>query len=246
WQVWRQRRPEAVRRWTMIRTVAAWIALAALIAVFVIFPQFRTGMRIWLWLYLLLVAWFVIARTKTVSWRLVAGVFAVGVPWSVVIALISTRLADGPGRVTVDGARTAIAAFTEESLKLVPLVVLALLAPGLVRRFAVVDWILLGFASGLAFQAFEELARRTLLNVEEPGPFQQLNILLAEVRGDNPYGPGSGYAQYGLSLLAGGSSTDVAAFAGHHVLTAFVGGGIGLGVAAWRRRWFVLSPVVPL
>jgi hypothetical protein len=39
-------------------------------------------LRICLWLYALLVAWFVVARTKTVSWRLVAGLFATLLWWS--------------------------------------------------------------------------------------------------------------------------------------------------------------------
>jgi hypothetical protein len=131
-----------------------------------------------------------------------------------------------------DGPGTVIAGMTEESLKLVPLAVLALAASGRVRRLAVVDWLLLGFASGLGFQAFEELARRTSAAVVRPGLLDVLDRLLG---GDNPFGPGSGYPQYGWSLLAGGSGTPLAGYAGHHVLTALVAATAGLGVAAWRR-----------
>ena len=52
--------------------MALWVALVGLPVVLVLYPEFRAGMRIWLWLYGLLVAWFFVARTKTVSWRLAA------------------------------------------------------------------------------------------------------------------------------------------------------------------------------
>jgi hypothetical protein len=66
------------------RAITLWVGLAALLVVLVLVPKFRTGSRIWLWLYALLVAWFVVARTKTVSWRLVAGLFATLLWWSLV------------------------------------------------------------------------------------------------------------------------------------------------------------------
>lgn len=258
WQRWRQRHESRLARWARVRTIAIWAALAGLAVAFVVFSQFRAGLKIWFWLYLLLIGWFLVARTKTVSWRLLAGVFAVSVPWSMAIAAISTSLSKGIAGVDGVGNGTAIAGMTEESLKLVPLAVLALAAPGLVRRFAVVDWLLLGFASGLAFQAFEELARRTFEEVRRPGVFDLLDRLLRSLGGEEPYGPGSGYAQYGFSLLAGGSSTDLAAYAGHHVFSALVAAGVGFGVAAWRRGarlaaggatgagWRVLALLTPL
>jgi PrsW family intramembrane metalloprotease len=228
---WWRRHQRLARRAAVVATVALWVALAGLLVVFVLYPELRAGLRVWLWLYGLLVAWFAVARTRTVSWRLLAGVFATSVWWSVVIAVISMWLSGRAGGVRGDGPGTVIAGITEESLKLVPVVVLALLAPGRVRRLAVVDWLLLGFASGLGFQAFEELARRTSA-VVRPGLLDVLDRLLG---GNNPFGPGSGYPQYGWSLLAGGSGTALAGYAGHHVFTALVAATVGLGVAAWRR-----------
>ncbi len=156
---WWQRHPWLARRWARLRTVGLWLVLAGLLVMFALYPEFRAGLRIWLWLYGLLIAWFVVARTKTVSWRLVAGLFSVSVWWSPVIAAVSMWLSGRAGGVRGDGAGTVIAGMTEESLKLIPLAVLVLLVPGRVRRLAVVDW-LLGFACGLAFQAFEELVQR--------------------------------------------------------------------------------------
>ncbi len=225
---WWQRHQRLAQRLAVLRTIALWVALAGLLVVFVLYPEFRTGLRVWLWLYVLLVAWFVVARTKTVSWRLLAGMFGVAVWWSVIIAVISVWLSSGAGGVRGDGPGTVIAGMTEESLKLVPLVVLALAAPGRVRRFAVVDWLLLGLACGLGFQAFEELARRTSAAVVRPGLLDVLDRLLGSASGSEA-------PQYGWTLLAGGWNTSLAGYAGHHVLTALVTVTVGLGVAAWRR-----------
>jgi len=169
------------------------------------------------------------------SWRLLAGLFSVSVWWSLGITATSMWLSGRAGGVRGDGPGTVIAGMTAESLKLVPLAVLAVAAPGRVRRLAAVDWLLLGFTSGLGFQAFEELARRTSVAVVRPGVLDALDRLLASIGGTNPYGAGSGYPQYGWSLLAGGSGTPLAGYAGHHLLTALVAVTVGLAVAAWRH-----------
>jgi hypothetical protein len=119
---WRGRHQQLAQRLTRVRAVALWLMLLALLVVFVLYPEFRAGLRIWLWLYGLLVAWFVVARTKTVSWRLPAGLFAVAVWWSVIIAIVSIWLSGRAGGVRGDGPGTVIAGVTEESLKLVPVV----------------------------------------------------------------------------------------------------------------------------
>jgi RsiW-degrading membrane proteinase PrsW (M82 family) len=183
WTAWWQRYQRLARRAAVVGTVALWVALAGLLVVFVLYPEFRAGLRIWVWLYGLLVAWFAVARTKTVSWRLLAGLFGMAVWWSVIIAVISMWLSARAGGVRGDGPGTVIAGMTEESLKLVPLAVLALAAPGRVRRLAVVDWLLLGLASGLGFQALEELARRTSAAVVRPGLLDVLDRLLGSASG---------------------------------------------------------------
>lgn len=79
--------------------------------------------------------------------------------------------APGGGRraaVGSAGPSVAIAAVMEESLKLVPLAIIAFLAPGRARRFAATDWALLGLASGMGFQAAEDMVRRVALR---PGIF---------------------------------------------------------------------------
>jgi hypothetical protein len=130
---------------------------------------------------------------------------------------------------------------TEESLKLVPLLVLAAVAPGRVRRFASVDWLLLALASGLGFQAWEEVMRRLSLAVSKPGLLDLSSLFSADRTG-----PGSGWPQYGWGLLSGGSGywsgDDVWAYPGHHVETALVGASAGLGIAVWRWSRASVAP----
>jgi RsiW-degrading membrane proteinase PrsW (M82 family) len=47
-------------------------------------------------------------------------------------------------------------------LKLLPLAVLALLAPGRVRRFGANDWLLCGLACGMGFHAAEDSTRQVI------------------------------------------------------------------------------------
>lgn len=68
------------------------------------------------------------------------------------------------------------------------------------RVFVAVYWLLLGFASCLGFQAFEELARRVTAHVTRPG---LLDLLLGDP-GDR--GPATGYPQYGLGPWGGWST----------------------------------------
>jgi Bacterial EndoU nuclease/PrsW family intramembrane metalloprotease len=126
---------------------------------------------------------------------------------------------------------TAVAAFTEESLKLVPVLLIVLVAAGRVRRFAVVDWLLVGFAAGLGFQAFEDVARRLYVATAKRG---LLDFLVSDEQ------RAAGMPTYhwwwpfsGGSFQTGG---DLPAwYAGHHVFTGLVAVAGGLGVAAWRH-----------
>lgn len=78
--------------------------------------------------------------------------FAACIPWSAAIGVVSALLAAGAGvPVTSAGPALAIAALTEEGLKLLPVALVALAAPRRASRFATVDWLLLGMASGTAF-----------------------------------------------------------------------------------------------
>lgn len=211
WRAWAGRHERLVRRLRVARAVWLWGSLAWLLVLLVVRPEVRESLRVFVAVYWLLLVWFFLARTRTVSWRAVAGMFAVGVVWAGVVGLALRGLAQQvgahhfgsvtvPGQVRGLGPMVAIAGVGEESAKLVPLVVVAVVAAVRVRRFAVTDWLLLGFASCLGFQAFEELARRVTAHVTRPG---LLDLLLGDP-GDR--GPATGYPQYGLGPWGGWST----------------------------------------
>jgi RsiW-degrading membrane proteinase PrsW (M82 family) len=148
------------------RVWALWAALGLLLVMVAVFPRYRQSLVVYACCFWILIVWFFLARTKTITWVGLARMFCVGVVWAWVIAWVSYQLAGWAGlKLESVGAATAIAAFTEESLKLFPLIVLAAIAPGRVRRFAAVDWLLLGLAAGLGFQAWEDLLRRLAAQV---------------------------------------------------------------------------------
>jgi hypothetical protein len=127
------------------------------------------------------------------------------------------------------GPSVAIAAVMEETLKLVPLAIIAFLAPGRARRFGAADWALLGLASGMGFQAAEDFVRRAAVR---PGLFS----LFLE-RDDWRYG----WTLFGGRFDGGG----VASYAGHHIETALVAAALGLAVRLGRRRgrrWLWAAP----
>ena len=176
-----------------------------------------------------------LGRTRTVSWRAMSLMFSVGVPWAVVVALLTQVVAGWAGvKVSDDGAGIALAAFIEEAGKLAPLVVAATVAPGRVRRFAAVDWVLLGFALGAGFTVAEDGARRLI----PPGP-------LAQAMGEkllsyslNPWTSGE------FTMSSGGWTTQILdhtdasgpMIPGHQVWTMTLAAAIALGIALWRTR----------
>ncbi len=175
WQVWAERRaqwwaerPVLAQRWTRVRAVGPWAALAWAAGLFVFVPDVRLSMRAWLGCVWVVVAWWALARTKTLTWTGFMRFFAACIPWSVAIGLISTWLASSALSAAVRdvGPSMGIASITEETLKLVPVALVAMLAPRRASRFAAVDWLLLGLASGTAFLLVEESLRRLTLSME--------------------------------------------------------------------------------
>ena len=127
-----------------------------------------------------------------------------------------------------------MAAFIEEAGKLAPLVVAAMVAPGRVRRFAAVDWVLLGFALGAGFTVAEDGARRLI----PPGPLAQAigeKLLSYSL---NPWTSGE------FTMSSGGWTTQILdhtdasgpMIPGHQVWTMTLAAAIALGIALWRTR----------
>lgn len=160
------------------------------------------------------------------------------------IGLISLRLADRMphdpllGGAAGNGPTVGIAALTEESLKLAPLVVLVFAAPCRARRFAAVDWLLAGFAAGAAFLTVEEAQRR--LGLLAPGSGGPLR-LICEATAVADRLDCLGVVRFGLNPFttaspAGGllGVTAGPVYAGHHLLTALTAAAVGLAIVLWR------------
>lgn len=242
WQIWAERRarwweqrPTLTRRWARARAIGLWLALAWLGVVVLVVPDVTLGMRAYLGCVWLVIAWFALARTKTLTWSGLMRFFAACVPWAVLIGVLSAAMArtagddgsmfsEGIGVLAV-GSQVAIAALTEEALKLAPVVVVAMLAPRRAARFAAIDWVLLGIASGSAFLAAEETLRR-------------VSWQTGAGRGLLDWGPADevpdGWVTFGLFPLPSSWANGDAGFGGHAIITPIITGLVGLGIAWWR------------
>ena len=236
-----------------VRAVASWFALLVLLVAVVVSPTIRTALGAWIGCLWLVVCWFALARAKTVSWALTSGVFATGMPLALLIATVSLWVCNAAGVTPSDTAASLVVApIVEEVLKLTPLAVLALAAPGRVRRLLVSDWIVLGVAVGAAFETVEEVSRRIALLTGRGSSL--LDHLLCPEGGVRQL-KCNGASTYSLIPLSGASG-NVFVFAGHAFVTGIVAGAIGLGIALWRRGrghrggyravLQILAPVVPL
>jgi RsiW-degrading membrane proteinase PrsW (M82 family) len=235
---WLRQRPRLARA---VRVVAVgWLvaSLAAFVAAWVTVPAWRDGVRLWLWGYVGLAVLCLAARTRTVAWRAVALTFSAGSALALPIGWVERPIADLVGaEVEFHDGAVLVAGPVEETLKLLPLVAVLLFARRRVRGFAVVDFLLLGYAAGLGFQVVED-AMRPLVDSTREG--SSLAEVLLDVGG--PQGP---EASYGVTWLPGAWHLDLAGeawFAGHAVLTGLVGVGIGLAYRLRRR----VGPVVLL
>lgn len=251
WQVLAERRarwaaahPRLMAFWARARTVVLFGSLLLVVGVWVFWPDLRLGMRAYAGCLWVVIAWFLLGRTKSLTWSGFMRFFAACVPWSVGIGALSTWLAhrvavvEVLGGVSEAGARMAIAGIVEEVGKLVPILLVALLAPRRASRFGAVDWLLLGVASGTAFLAVEEAARRVAYAT---GNLSVLDDVLAPLY-DGGLPPGwVTFGWWPIPTPLGASDTPVLGggvgeFGGHAIMTALVTGLAGWAVMAWGAR----------
>ena len=235
WQRWLGRHEGLARGLFRLSRISQRVTIVLLVVALLVVPQLAAAMVPAVWMLACLGMMVLLARTRTVSWRLVTVMFSVSVPWALVVAKATEAVAAAEGMTTSDhGVSIALAAFVEEPGKLVPLVVVALVAPGRVRRLAAVDWALLGYAAGAGFTVAEDGARRL-------APQGWLASLLGNKGLDyslNPWTAGSFRLRNSDGLIdrfmdgAGPSPLGV----GHHVSTMTVAMAVGLGIVAWRTR----------
>ncbi len=243
WQVWAERRarwmsehPTLARRVRRVRTVVAWLAPVYLLVMVAVLPDTGAGVRVWLGTLWVVVAWFFLARTKTLTWSGFMRFFSACAVWSMAVGVMLRSVsADLGGMAGLgQGAMTFVAGMGEEALKVVPVVVLAMAAPRRVSRFAAVDFLLLGLASGAAFEAVEEAIRRTNWVTNDN---KGLASLLYDLDSN---GIPVVYVHFRvwpipteMVNLAAWTAKPVV-FAGHAMTTALVCGVAGLAVVAWR------------
>ena len=235
YQGWLRRHEGLARVLLRLTRVCQRITFVLMVAALVVVPGLLAALVPAAAMLGCLVVMALLGRTRTVSWRAMSLMFSVGVPWAVVVALLTRVVAEWAGvKVSDDGAGIALAAFIEEAGKLAPLVVAAMVAPGRIRRFAAVDWVLLGFALGAGFTVAEDGARRLI----PPGP-------LAQAMGEkllsyslNPWTSGE------FTMSSGGWTTQILdhtdasgpMIPGHQVWTMTLAAAIALGITLWRTR----------
>ena len=234
WQGWLSRHEGVARGLFRLSRVSQRITVVLLVVAVLVVPRLAAAMVPAIWMLACLGVMVLLSRTRTISWRAVSVMFSVSVPWALVVAKATELVAASGGMSTSDdGTSIALAAFVEEPGKLVPLAVVALVAPGRARRLAAVDWALLGYAAGAGFTAAEDGARRL-------APQGMLASLLGGDKGLdyslNAWTAGSFRLWNSDGLLgrfmAGGGPSPLAV--GHHVSTMTVAMAVGLGIVLWR------------
>lgn len=228
---WWAERPTLARRWARIRAIGLWVALAWVVGLWAFWPELRSGLLAYVGALWVVVAWFFLARTKTLTWGAFLRFFAACIAWSYALGVVLTLLATVAAgqRAGGLGASVAIAGISEETLKLLPVVVVALAAPRRVARFAAIDWVLLGLATGTAFLAVEESARRVGLWVVD-----SLGTVIARA-GLDPGQVPEEWTRFRWVPVPYRPVDEAAGFGGHAVMTAIITGLVALGLVVWQR-----------
>ena len=141
--------------------VLTWVSLLIVAVTLAVSPLARTALGAWIGCFWIVAACFWLARGKTVSWGMTSGIFALSMPWAGVIGWLSFQVAAAAGvAVSHAASKVVIAGVVEELAKFAPICLVAVIAPGRVRRLLIQDWLVLGVACGAGFTAVEEVARR--------------------------------------------------------------------------------------
>ena len=223
----------ALRILMRVRMVLTWVSLLVVAVTLAVSPLARTVLGAWIGCFWIVAVCFWLARGKTVSWGMTSGIFAISMPWAGAVGWISFQVA-AAARVPVDHAasQVVIAGVVEELAKLAPICLVAVIAPGRVRRLLIQDWLVLGVACGAGFMAVEEVARR-LAFILGNTPGLQLSKAIC------PESP-AGIVEcmhartFGLSPFYEGDPSPTA-YAGHAIVTGLVAVSIGLARHLWWR-----------
>ena len=216
-----------------VRMVLTWVSLLIVAVTLAVSPVARTVLGAWIGCFWIVAVCFWLARGKTVSWGMTSGIFALSMPWAGVIGWLSFQVAAAAG-VPVDHAasQVVIAGVIEELAKLAPICLVAVIAPGRVRRLLIQDWLVLGVACGAGFMAVEEVARR-LTYVLGNTPGLQLSKAVCP---EDPAGVIECIHAHTFSLWPFSDAfPGPVTYAGHAIVTGLVAVSIGLARHLWWR-----------
>ena len=223
----------AFRVLTRVRMVLTWVSLLIVAVTLAVSPLARTVLGAWIGCFWIVAVCFWLARGKTVSWGMTSSVFALSMPWAGAVGWLSFQVA-AAARVPVDHAasQVVIAGVVEELAKLAPICLVAIIAPGRVRRLLIQDWLVLGVACGAGFMAVEEVARR-LTYVLGNTPGLQLSKAVCP---EDPEGIIECIHAHTFSLWPFADAfPGPVTYAGHAIVTGLVAVSIGLARHLWWR-----------
>ena len=223
----------AFRVLTRVRMVLTWVSLLIVAVTLAVSPLARTVLGAWIGCFWIVAVCFWLARGKTVSWGMTSSVFALSMPWAGAVGWLSFQVA-AAARVPVDHAasQVVIASVVEELAKLAPICLVAVIAPGRVRRLLIQDWLVLGVACGAGFMAVEEVARR-LTYVLGNTPGLQLSKAVCP---EDPEGIIECIHAHTFSLWPFADAfPGPVTYAGHAIVTGLVAVSIGLARHLWWR-----------
>ena len=223
----------ALRILMRVRMVLTWVSLLIVAVTLAVSPVARTVLGAWIGCFWIVAVCFWLARGKTVSWGLTSSVFALSMPWAGAVGWLSFQVA-AAARVPVSqtASQVVIAGVVEELAKLAPICLVAVIAPGRVRRLLIQDWLVLGVACGAGFMAVEEVARR-LTYVLGNTPGLQLSKAVCP---EDPEGIIECIHAHTFSLWPFSDAfPGPVTYAGHAIVTGLVAVSIGLARHLWWR-----------
>ena len=226
-------RTPAFRVLMRIRMVLTWASLLVVGVAVVVSPVARAVLGAWMGCLWIVAVCFWLARSRTVSWGLVSGVLSLSMLWAGATGWFSFQVAAMAGvGVGQPASQVVIAGVVEELGKLAPVCLLAVVAPGRVRRLLVQDWLVLGVACGAGFMAVEETARR-LVYIAGDVPAVQLQRAMCSQDPEGVIECLHAHT-FGVWPLSDAFPGPVA-YAGHAIVTGLVAVSIGLGRHLWWR-----------
>ena len=216
-----------------VRMVLTWVSLLIVAVTLAVSPVARTVLGAWIGCFWIVAVCFWLARGKTVSWGMTSGFFALSMPWAGAVGWLSFQVA-AAARVPVSqtASQVVIAGVVEELAKLAPVCLVAVIAPGRVRRLLIQDWLVLGVACGAGFMAVEEVARRLTYVLGNTPGLQLTKAVCPEA----PEGIIKCIHAHTFSLWPFSDAfSGPVTYAGHAIVTGLVAVSIGLARHLWWR-----------